>query len=449
MHGTRAAVSMGMISVACWLLASMGSDAARPPQPVELQLNDDGGWCWFQDERAVVVKDRLVVGSVATGYRDRGRRGDIDVMSLDLRRGGVTRFPLHRGLEADDHDAPSFAVLADGRLLTMYAKHGSENRFYMRRTVRPADATAWTREEVVVPSETSRVTYSNLHRQRGGRIFQFFRGLDASFKPSWIYSDDGGVRWQRGGILVDMPDARIRHRPYVKYASDGRGVIHLAFTEAHPRDYDNGIHHAMIVGDRWERLGAGVIRGLGEAPLTTAEATTIQSGAPDRVCWIQDMELDRRGRPRLVFSVQMNSAGRPPGQGGEDLRYHFAEWDGAAWSTQEVAYAGRRLYAGEDDYAGGIALHPDDPNELYLSTSVDPVAGTPLPGGKYELFRGRRSGARPGVDWSWEALTPGAKEDQLRPLVPRWRKGRTVLLWLSGTYRSYTDYDLAVRARVW
>jgi hypothetical protein len=42
----------------------------EPARPRPVVLNDDGGWCWFQDERALVVGDRLVFGSVAAGRRD-------------------------------------------------------------------------------------------------------------------------------------------------------------------------------------------------------------------------------------------------------------------------------------------------------------------------------------------------------------------------------------------
>lgn len=128
-----------------------------------------------------------------------------------------------------------------------------------------------------------------------------------------------------------------------------------------------------------------------------------------------------------------------------DLRYWFAAWDGRRWAAREIGHAGTRLYAGEDDYAGGICLHPDDPETVFCSANVDPMTGTPLPSGHYELFRGRWDRRRDA--WGWEALTPGATQDQLRPVVPHWKKGRTALLWLRGTYRKYTDYELEVVAR--
>jgi hypothetical protein len=34
--------------------------------------------------------------------------------------------------------------------------------------------------------------------------------------------------------------------------------------------------------------------------------------------------------------------------------------------------------------------------------------------------------------------------DNLRPIVPRGEGREPILLWLRGTYRAYTDYDLEV-----
>lgn len=332
----------------------------------------------------------------------------------------------------------------------MYAKHGPENRIYWRISHRPADVRGWGPESVFVPSATSRVTYANLHwiRREGpkGRIYNFFRGLDNSFKPSWMTSDDWGLHWQTGGLLIDVPAPQFKHRPYVKYASDGRGVIHLAFTEGHPRDFDNSIYHAKIDQGRWMRSDGASVRMLREGPIRPGEATLVYAGSSNHVAWIHDLAADRGGRLRAVFSVQRDSAGLPPKQGGDDHRYHWAEWDGERWSVTEIARAGRRLYAGEDDYTGGICLHPDDPRVVFISTSVDPRTGEPLASGHFELFRGRQE--RGTAAWAWRSLTPGATEDQLRPIVPQWRRGKTALVWLRGTYRAYTDYDLEVVASV-
>ena len=141
-------------------LCSMPALAATDPCVV---LNDDGGWCWFQDPRVVVDSGKLVAGSVANGSRDPARKGDIEVVSYDLTGGPPVRSTLHKSLQADDHACPALSLRPDGRWLALYAKHGVENQIYYRLSARPHDATEWQPEKVFVPNPSTRVTYSNPH----------------------------------------------------------------------------------------------------------------------------------------------------------------------------------------------------------------------------------------------------------------------------------------------
>lgn len=414
-------------------------------------LNDDAGWCWFEDERVVVCNEKLIVGTVANGSFDKDRRGDIDVASYDLASQKVLRSTLHKNLQADDHDSPAFLIRPDGRILAMYCEHGVESKIYYRISTRPGDATEWQEEKIFVPSESSRVTYSNLHflrKENGGkgRIYDLFRGLNGSFKPSWMISDDLGETWKTGGLLVDF-QAAMKHRPYVKYASNGKDTIHFLFTEGHPRNFDNSIYHAFY-RDGWIcDSGGKKIKKLEDGPIAPSQATRIFSGDPNNVGWTQDMHLDRRGNPRVVFSVQKDSAGLPSGIAGQDHRYHFARWDGKRWQDAEIAYAGSRLYAGEDDYTGGICLHPDDENTVFISTNVDPVSGVKLSSGHHEIFQGStRDG---GKTWNWRPITENSTLDNLRPIVPHWAKGKTALLWLRGTFSKYTEYNLQAVLKIY
>jgi len=47
-----------------------------------------------------------------------------------------------------------------------------------------------------------------------------------------------------------------------------------------------------------------------------------------------------------------------------------------------------------------------------------------------------------GRSWRFEPVTRDSALDNLRPIVPRTNRADEVLLWLRGTYRSYTDYSL-------
>ena len=431
------------------LIAAALAAEAREPQPVV--LNDDAGWCWFQDERALVVDGRLVFGSVAAGRTDAARRGAVEATSVDLRTRAVKRTRLsatavERDGRYDDHDAPAFVVRGDGRLLAAWAGHGFDNRILSRVTLRPGDPSEWSDERAFVPSATSKISYTNLYRLAAerGRIYDFFRGLDDRFKPSVAWSDDGGDRFTTGGVVIEVP-AAFRHRPYVKYASDGQGTVHIAYTEGHPRDFDNSLYHLYYRDGKLHKSDGSVIRTLAEGLREPAEGTRIFQGDPRNVAWVADLELDAEGRPAVAYSVQKDSAGLPPGQGGGDHRYRIARWTGSVWEDHELAFAGTRLYAGEDDYTGGIALVPGDPSRVVFSTNADPKTGAPLVGSAdqkrhWEVFRGETKDA--GQSWRFEPVTRDSASDNLRPIVPRTKRSEEVLLWLRGTYRSYTDYSL-------
>src|SRR5437867_11144259 len=134
--------------------------AAVPPGASTLRapivLNDDGGWCWFQDERALVVAGRLIFGSVAAGRSDPSRRGAVEATSVDLRTGATTRFRLsatnvEKAGRYDDHDTPVLAGRGHGRLVAVWAGHGCDNRILSRVSLRPGDATTWTDDRACVP----------------------------------------------------------------------------------------------------------------------------------------------------------------------------------------------------------------------------------------------------------------------------------------------------------
>jgi hypothetical protein len=140
----------------------------------------------------------------------------------------------------------------------------------------------------------------------------------------------------------------------------------------------------------------------------------------------------------MLFSTQVDGRGLPRGQGGMDLRYHYARLGPGGWRTEEIAHAGTRLYAGEDDYSGLGALDPNNPDVLYISTDADPVTGAPLISTAdntrhYELFRGERSG---NGKWTFTPFTRNSAFDNLRPLIPNWKDRRTALVWMRGAYKA-------------
>jgi BNR repeat-containing family member len=422
-----------------------GGTAAASP----IMLSDDGGWCWFEAPRALFQGSRLVIGSVASGWNDASRKGDSNVIVHDLATGTTSTFELHNQLEEDDHDAPAFLQRPDGRLLALYAKHGTENHFYYRLST-ANNPLMWAAEQTFTPTAATQLTYSNLYllTAESNRIYDFYRGLDASYKPSYAYSDDLGQTWHSGNVIINVPSTGTLQRPYARYVSNGTDTVHITYTEAHPRDFDNSVYHIYYKGGMLYRSDGTAIHPLTQGLATPDEGTRIFQGDANNVGWTVDVVLDpATARPHTVYSVQVGSAGLPVGMGGDDMRYRYARWDGTAWRDHPLAYAGTRLYSGEDDYTGLAALDPTDASLIYISTNANPTTGAALMStadGRrhWEIFRGTTANA--GDSWQWTPVTMNSTLDNLRPIVVSDGGARKVLLWLRGTYRAYTDYQQQV-----
>jgi hypothetical protein len=267
-----------------------------------------------------------------------------------------------------------------------------------------------------------------------GRIYNFIRAF--GHDPNYMYSDDDGSTWTYGGHWLHGKGG---YSPYMKYAYDGKGTVHFVTTEDHPRNFDNNLYHGYLKDNGLyvsNGTRVGTLSTTTEAPLATWDFTKVFAADPDHVAWMVDIKLDRSDRPYVLFSTQNDGRGLPPGQGGMDLRYHYARWNGTAWHTEEIAYAGRRLYRTEDDYSGLGALDPNNPDVAYISTDADPSTGTPLISAAdqqrhYELFRGERSASG---KWTWTPFTRNSTDDNLRPVIPHWNDRRTAIVWMRGRY---------------
>ena len=110
-----------------------------------------------------------------------------------------------------------------------------------------------------------------------------------------------------------------------------------------------------------------------------------------------------------------------------------------SWKQQEIGHAGRHLYVPENHYAGGIAIDPNNINQVYLSTEVDPATGKPGETGRTQIFRGTTSDQ--GAKWTWQQLTFDPASDNIRPYLPRQKHFSNCILWMRGRYDTYIDYD--------
>ena len=169
-------VRIALVALAI-LLTAISGGAQLPANYVAgslVQLNDNGAWSWFMDERVIVDKGKLIVGSVRSlgdfdATQNQPAWGNVEISVYNIETGGADRIVLHRHFEQDDHDAPAFLVLPDGRYLAVYSKHAVERKIYYRFSA-PGDPLTWSDAHVFETPGTDKnfagdnVTYSNLFR---------------------------------------------------------------------------------------------------------------------------------------------------------------------------------------------------------------------------------------------------------------------------------------------
>ena len=422
-----------IIAIACILFSCKSNHQI-------VELTGDSSWCWFQDERALIDGDLLVYSGVTSD-------GANIVSSYHLKTGENETFVLNgTDLPPDDHNVGALMIRPDGRYLTVYAGHGVDQLMRYRISDQPGDITNWGPE--ITFDIGARLTYSNVYRlDKSGVTYNFHRGIDRN--PNYLVSSDDGSTWAYGGRLFTFTG-----RPYLRYASDGENRIHFTTTEEHPRHYNNSIYHGYTEdGNVFQTDGqkVGELSTTEESELSPEDFTQVYAADKDvraNVAWTSDIQLDKDGKPYIVFSVTKDpielGETKNTEKGGFDHRYHYAYWDGTQWHEQEIAYAGTRLYPGENEYTGLISLHPNDPHIVFLSADVHPATGEPLMvkgEQRREIFRGTT--ADNGTTWKWEAITENSDQDNIRPIILDYQ-GQEVVIWLSGRYTTYKDYDLKV-----
>lgn len=400
-------------------------------------VNDNAGWSWFQDERAIVdhAGARVLVATIGnhSGSDGANRAGVVDVSSFDLSTRRVIRAPLGT-LAGDDHNAPALLVRPDGRYLAVYNDHNADSLTRTSISVAPGDPGSWQAQPDF--ANPANVTYANLFFLAAeGKTYDFNRSV--GYDPNYLVSTDQGSTWAHGGKLLRDPADSDVGRPYVKYATNGVDRIDFITTEAHPRDQDTGVYHGYLRAGKLYRSEGTLVGALGTAP--RADAFTplllpgqIVDGTPRNRAWTTDLSLDADGAPIAVFTSRVDDSIL-------DHRLYYGRFAGGAWTVDEMARAGAGLYWPEADYTGLAAIDPRDPGVVYISSTIDPRTGAASP--FHEIFAGVT--VDNGTLWTWTPITEFSTVDNLRPVAANWSDG-SVVLWLRGTYTSYTDYDMAV-----
>ncbi|EWS80070.1 hypothetical protein [Brachybacterium phenoliresistens] len=452
-------------------------------------VTDNGAWCWFQDERAVVdpAANRALIGTVASraGADGDSRGGDVDLHVVDLASGAAQTVTLHAGLESDDHDDPALWRRSDGRWLAVYSRHKSDELTRWRIS-EVDDPTTWgeehsfdwvgdlfgSQEEARAAGGGRGVTYQNIH-QLDGVLYCFVRAINDD--PCYLVSHDEGSSWEFGGRLlhrekIGYVNGYARYASGARFGGFGHGTddrIDVIITEHHPRDFPNSIWHGYLAGGALHRADGTVVSPLGrgledETPraedLTQVFANgSTWGGSVMTHAWTTDVRRGEDGTLVAILTARADDAlgvdtARPawntPKEEYAPIDHRFFRGvlrPGAGeWEVRELAGAGPQLMPHEEDYTGLASIDPDDLDALWLSSIVDPRDGTALD--RHEIFHGRTADG--GETWEWTAITEDSEVENFRPIALPGDPSRQIVTWYRGAMQSSQEYQGEVMLRV-
>jgi hypothetical protein len=446
------------------------SDADRP-----------GAWCWFQDQRAI-IDDRnpekviLLTGVVTYGSKESEQCGDIDLywavisdkIKKPIRSKG--RIELDDRLQMDDHASPAFMIRPDGKYLVTWSKHGNDKYIRTNISTEPGNPNNW-KGKVLSDAPQRGITYTNpyfLSAENNGKglIFNGIRSL--GFDSNFIWSNDLGENWNYGGRVLDANDSWPNNpdggRAYVKYAGDGKSKVHLFSTDDHPLvnfnkertapgPYLNSIYYAYIEKGKLYKDNGIVIdenllddKGVPPTQMTLLmKDSTLVGGSAMRRGWVTDIKVADDNNP--IGIIQFRANDNPM-----DHRYFYVRKKDGEWNVNFLAYGGDYIADDkQEDYTGLASVDAANPDVVFISTSCDPVTGKPLISKvtnkqQNEIFVGKTTDL--GKTWKWVALTKDSDCDNVRPIVPEWEPGKSMVLWLKGDYKNFTEYDTSVVGQI-
>ena len=447
-----------------------GSDplnaASFPPLPGNsIEIAPDGAWTWFNDERAIFHLGKLYAGYVLAD----GRYG---VTRYDPQTNTSSHAIISTAAskERDDHNNPSITVLPDNKLLLVYSKHITNDNFYHRTSLvaEPASIEDWGPEiafDTSIGVDGPNNTYANTYRLSGesDKIYNFHRNIN--FNPTITISSDNGATWGTPTHFINTGGGGTR--PYPRYCSNHIDRIDLIYTDGHPRDVNNSVYHMYYNAGAFYQTDGTLIDTFANLPLdhdggqkgsVVYQYSNAAWGAgegpddwiPGGRGWTWDIHYGTDGNPVCLFQVQVDNV-TGTGWNHDRIYYYYARWTGTTWEKKFIAHGGRGIYSAEDDYGGGMALDPSNPNAVYFSSNaaapfnLGDISNVPLsPNERYEIWRGVTKDE--GQTFTWEQITVNSSADNLRPIVPENHGYDRTLIWFNGSYSSYLNFDCRVLA---
>jgi hypothetical protein len=357
--------------------------------------------------------------------------GGVEVSIYDHATEAVTTVDIEADgfWPADQHNAPAILVRQDGKLLTVYCGHGS-NEMYRRVSVATlaADPTlsgGFTARATIDPQlGADDYTYPQLFMTASGPLL-FYRHFDGQNNWEVSRSTDDGDTWS---LFTNLTYGV---RCYATAFLAPGDILHVVSCDGSYAEDEASLYHFYwdLDADTYHKTDGTAISG----PLVAfGDMTPIFTGGTGSgVRGPTDLRMVG-STLQVAWTVQ---TGTPSGHIGEDMDYYAARSaSGGAWATEVVASdVGAITYEFTE---GGLSMDPADLDRMAVSKRDTPDVGDPFRLWLYEYAGG-----------SWAPVAVVSEDDGEAAMYPVWVDGDDGSLpfyWLQGVGIDQGDFDFRI-----
>jgi hypothetical protein len=263
---------------------------------------------------------------------------------------------LGRNRDKDGHRNPHLLVDETGGLYVFYGSHCSPT--YLVKSARPYDISEWVPMGVVMENSSYPQPWQ---LQRGEIVVLFRQGGTHNAAEAIVRSADGGKTWSSPAVIAASPPKNGLYAVSIAAGGPYPRRLHMAWSVTRG-DWWQRYHVYYAVSDdggrTWKQSDGRPYR----LPIAESEAQLVfRSAVPDRGVWLQDIQLDRRGNPYVLF-VDANTLSY-------DCTWRVARCLDGQWTIHPLAPAGHMYTSGalvflaDDDLRAYLPSTPSQPHE--------------------------------------------------------------------------------------
>ncbi len=421
------------------------------------EISPDGAYATFTNAKAVLHNGHFYVGHAISN----GQIG-ITRYNPNTETSSLAIISTAQSQQQDYRVSPSITVLSDGRLLTMYGKYhlnptanGGPYYYRISNNTNPITINDWGPE--IARPFNGNSTYSSTWMLSGenNRIYNIHRA--ANHTQSISTSNNQGQTWNE-------PIPLFSSRSFTKAWSDNSNRIDICYNNINKR---YSVYHMYYENNTFRRTNGSFLKNLSNMPLSGTEDGSLVyevrsdawgpgQGPDDWIpgrAWVADTKYQANGNPIVTFQVQQVFGG---GNGIENHRlyYYYVTWNGSSWEKHFIAHAGGPVFNQfSGSHSGGIAIDPENPNIVYISTNANnpfdlsPAStqySVPLnQSGMHEIWKGVTNDG--GATFQWTPITSNSTEPNYRPYVTNNHGYDEHVLWFSGDFNYNDDYQTKIK----